>query len=750
MNLCDVCQTIDIRDLLQSFHDSEAFSVDVFKSPDPYLSSTPHFQPHHTSITALQNASKAGCELCEMIWAHCRIRSCDHSSPYGGDKCLCEKYRGPLRFVIYQGVYNSYAQLVVVAMSDNNRRGRPDGTWIAELDICIAKGAEIPEGDTHLLERLARNETPSNLRSEVCLSLAAGWLDKCSQEHAECDADQGKIALLPTRVIDVGDSLTPPHLHVSGDGETGKWVALSYCGGADSGFTLNASSFDNLRSGQPLSDFPPTLQDAVLVTRALGVRFLWIDSLCIFQDDTNDLAAEASRRSRVYSNAVVTIAATTAETVNDGFLDKREPHFNCSFPWRRHDHPDSVKNGCRTYPVFFRGGRSPLNKERPRDSPWATSGWTLQEELLSKRILYYTKQEMIWQCRAGTAAEPAEEPEPYSTLFSRLKKLSASSGDPEKSTKSATATYKVWYELLEEYVRRHLTSENDRLPAIGAIAESLHTQLNEQYCAGLWRGDLLFGLLWSIQCSSGGSGPPGRIIRRALLRLFDTQAKHPTLPAREIPTGVSKNHGPSWSWVGADTFVGLTWPQQLGTFDYLAKVGHVEVRGKIQDDFGPVEGAALTLDAPYRHLHLRLGTYSKSPWNPISLVQRALTRLSPLARTRKLAQIALTRPDYLASTTTSGSVIVPSSSTEFTLIQLAKTSLGPRPVLYLLLLQPRAKDKANKGEQQRYRRVGLLRLMPSKYDDDDYIGETMTDLLEGDAYREVTKRKWPVGTFVIE
>lgn len=544
--------------------------------------------------------------------------------------------------------------------------------------------------------------------------------------------------------------MTPPHLHVSGDGETGKWVALSYCGGADSSITLNSSSFENLRSGQPLSDFPLTLRDAVLVTRALGVRYLWIDCLCIFQDDTNDMAAEASRRSRVYSNAVVTIAATTAETVNDGFLDKREPHFNCSFPWRRHDHPDSVKNDCRTYPVFFRGDRSPLNKERPRDSPWATRGWTLQEELLSKRILYYTKQEMIWQCHAGTATEPAEEPEPYSTPFSRLKKLSASSGYPEKSTKSAAATYKLWYELLEEYVRRHLTSENDRLPAIGAIAESIQTQLNEQYCAGLWRGDLLFGLLWSLHCSSGGSGPPGRVIRRALLRLFDFQPKHPTLPAREIPAGVSKNRGPSWSWVGADTFVGLTWPQQIDTFDYLAKVVHVEVRGKIQDDFGRVEGAALTLDAPYRHLHLRLGTYLKSPWSPISLVQRALTRLSPLARTRKLAQIALTRPDYLASTKTSGSVIVPSSSTEFTLIQLAKTSVGTRPVLYLLLLQPQARDKANKGGQQHYRRVGLLRLMPSQYDDDDYIGETMTDLLEGDAYREVTKKKWPVGTFVIE
>ncbi|KAB8260325.1 hypothetical protein BDV32DRAFT_138179 [Aspergillus pseudonomiae] len=632
-------------------------------------------------------------------------------------------------------------------MSDNDKRGRPDGTWVAQLDICIAKDAEIPEGDTYLLERLARNEMPADLRSETCLSLAADWLDKCSREHAECDTDKDQPALLPTRVIDVGDSLTPPHLHVSENDETGKWVALSYCGGRDSGFTLNASSFNNLRSGQPLSDFPPTLQDAVLVTRALGVRYLWIDSLCSFQDDTNDLAVEASRTSRAFSNAAVTIAATSTETVNDGFLDKREPHYNCSFPWRREDHPDSVK----TYPVIFRSGRSPVNKARPRDSHWATSGRTLQEELLSKRLLYYTKREMIWECRAGTATEPAEEPTPRSTLFSKVKHLPTGSGKPEDSTKSAAATHEVWYALLQEYATRHLTSEDDYLPAISAIAESFHTQLKEQYCAGLWRGDLLFGLLWGLHCSSGGSGPPGKILRRAMLRFFGYDDKHPRLPARTIPTGVSKNRGPSWSWVGADTFDGLTWPSQSDdTLDYLAKVVGVEVRDKLHDDFGPVEGAVLTLDAPYRHLHLRLGGYSKSPWNPVNVVRRVLTRLSPLARTRKLAQIALMRPDYLASTTTGGSVNVSSSSVEFTLVQLAKTNIGSQPVLYLLLLQRLKRAKANSGGPQRYRRVGLLRLMPYKHDNDNYIGEEMTDLLEGAAYREVAKKEWPVGTFIID
>ncbi|KAE8381790.1 hypothetical protein BDV26DRAFT_301055 [Aspergillus bertholletiae] len=644
-------------------------------------------------------------------------------------------------------------------MSKTSKNGRPNGTWIAELDICIAKGAEIPEGDTHLLERLAWNETPSDLRSEMCLSLAATWLDKCLREHVKCDAYKGKPAVLPTRVIDVGNQLTPPHLHVSGDGETGQWVALSHCQTGqwmgladtlDSSLTLNASSFKNLCSGQSLSDFPLTLRDAVVVTRALGVRYLWVDFLCIFEDDINDMAIEASRVSQVYSNAVVTIAATSADTVNDGFLDKREPHYNCAFPWRRHDHPDSVKNGCNKYPIFFRTSRSRLSKERPSDSRWATKSWSFQEELMSKRLLYYTRREMIWQCCAGTATEPEEEPQHFSNLFSKLKDLSTASGNPKNTINPAAATYKVWYELIEQYVLRHHASDNDRLPAIGAIAELFHTQLKEQYCAGLWRDDLLFGLLWSIHCNSGGSGPPGRTFQRAFLRFWGYDDKHALQSPRKVLTGPSNHRRPSWSWVGADTFEGLTWPQRSETLDYLARVVDVEVHGKSHDDFGHIEGAALALDAPYRHLHLRLGTYSVFQWKPLSLIQRVLTRLSPLARTRKLAEIALTRPDYLAATTTSGSVIVDSTSTEFTLIQVAKGSVGSRPVFYLLLLQPQERDETNSGRPQCYRRVGLLRLMPSQHDNDNYIGEELTDLLEGDAYREVTKKKWPIGTFVID
>lgn len=149
------------------------------------------------------------------------------------------------------------------------------------------------------------------------------------------------------------------------------------------------------------------------------------------------------------------------------------------------------------------------------------------------------------------------------------------------------------------------------------------------------------------------------------------------------------------------------------------------------------------MEAPYRHVHLRLGAYTGSMLSPVTLAQRVLTRICPLASTRALAQLTLTRPDCLASTATSRSMIVPSTSTDFTLIQVAKINHPARPHLYLLVLHP---DSAKRGY---YRRVGLLVLKPRQNNNKNYMGEEMISRLEDAVYREVAVKKWPTGTFVI-
>ncbi|KAH6628442.1 hypothetical protein F5144DRAFT_309140 [Chaetomium tenue] len=247
-------------------------------------------------------------------------------------------------------------------------------------------------------------------------------------------------------------------------------------------------------------------------------------------------------------------------------------------------------------------------------------------------------------------------------------------GTPDDGTDATEATYSAWYKLVKEHTKQQLTSDNDHLPAVAASAKRFHAQLGDQYFAGLWRGDLLQGLLWGVVARSKGRGPPGSPLLRTRLRLlgyYEYQDNTAESASNEILPGFSSEHrAPSWSWAGAKPGVELSWPTEFyrGPFTYPAKVVSVEVRSKPGDDFGSVEGGELVLEAPYRHLHLWLGSYSGSLSNPASLVLRALTRLGRLPRTRKLAQLVLTRPHFLASTPSSRSVAAPRSSTRFTLI----------------------------------------------------------------------------------
>jgi hypothetical protein len=78
------------------------------------------------------------------------------------------------------------------------------------------------------------------------------------------------------------------------------------------------------RAGIPASELPKSLGNAIIATRKLGLRYLWIDSLCIVQDDKKDKAEEISEMPQIYQNAYVTISAASAANCHDGFLHVRK------------------------------------------------------------------------------------------------------------------------------------------------------------------------------------------------------------------------------------------------------------------------------------------------------------------------------------------------------------------------------------------------------------------------------------------
>ena len=141
-----------------------------------------------------------------------------------------------------------------------------------------------------------------------------------------------------------------------------------------------------------ISTLPRNFQDAILVTRKLGIQYIWIDSLCIIQDDLRDWEKEAKLMEQVFSSAYCTIAASSAKDSTVGFLSAREPAPFVRVPYTS----KSCLFVCEAMDDFHRDvGVGELN----------TRAWVLQERALSRRTLHFTKTQTYWECGRGIHCE---------------------------------------------------------------------------------------------------------------------------------------------------------------------------------------------------------------------------------------------------------------------------------------------------------------------------------------------------------
>lgn len=234
------------------------------------------------------------------------------------------------------------------------------------------------------------------------------YLHICDMQH-ECR--HGEDSALPTRVIDVGDGsyLEDLHLHVTNEGDRGKYLTLSHSWGKleqivlDKYLTYNCNLREKCR-GIVWADLPRTFQDAVTITRQLGMRFLWIDSICIIQrhkgcsavcDSLSDWDKEAGKMGRYYNWSYATLAATAATDSKAGFLHPRKKPRQCVNIRRSPSGSDIYV--CEPIDDF---------QTDVVDAALNTRGWVLQERALSRRIIHFTANQVYWECasaiRCGT------------------------------------------------------------------------------------------------------------------------------------------------------------------------------------------------------------------------------------------------------------------------------------------------------------------------------------------------------------
>ncbi|PMD35079.1 HET-domain-containing protein [Hyaloscypha variabilis F] len=331
-----------------------------------------------------------------------------------------------------------------------------------------------------------------------CFELARKWRDTCQEEHGNSCLQEMRHSL-PTRVIDVGpaDGSREPYLRITNH-EEGEWVALSHCWGRNSQFVTDSSNILNRQRSILMEDMPPTFLDAVIVTRKLGYRYLWIDSLCIIQKDHEDWAAESIRMRDYYKHSSITISADSASGDETGFL--KQPR----------DIPESFEIMLKTDDEI--GIRKPTQCPtfRYRDTCVSKRAWTLQEFILAPRSLLYTSSQLVWECQSRKYCESDDNSQDSdeNELYYGTKRFfitpSTKWGQPPELQKYFEPSFR-WYCLVNDYFFRDITYETDILPAISGLAREIQLQTGHTYAAGIWIEEICKGLLW--QAYGGGRMP---------------------------------------------------------------------------------------------------------------------------------------------------------------------------------------------------------------------------------------------------
>ena len=269
-------------------------------------------------------------------------------------------------------------------------------------------------------------------------------------------------------------------------------MALSHRWGVGRICRTLESVLDDYRNAIPMDEVSNVFRDAIEATRRLGIRYLWIDSLCIIQDSPEDWEIESGNMASIYSNASFTIAAALSGDSDTGLFAPRDPLLGKPCRINVRSPEDSTTEVIRIWSETDLRG---LNLAYLY--PLYTRAWVFQEHTLSPKILHFTPAGILWECLGANYAE-SEPLRQRQWQDAPIKFPLSSQPDLLDSSGQAIACDK-WLDLVETYSGRAMTFDTDWLPAMSGIAKVFSKQLQcdyDEYVGGLWRPDILRGLVW--------------------------------------------------------------------------------------------------------------------------------------------------------------------------------------------------------------------------------------------------------------
>jgi hypothetical protein len=252
---------------------------------------------------------------------------------------------------------------------------------------------------------------------------------------------------------------------------------LSHRWGLGNYTTLQENNLEQFCKEIPLDALSKTFLDAIQITREMGINYIWIDSLCIIQNNLTDWDKEAASMTEVYGGSSLNIAASGASDGSIGCFFVREQGWRCQIP--------IIAKGNR---ILYDVVSSSMLYDALDNTPLSKRGWVLQERLLPTQTLHFTSSEVFWKCRYKMASEAFPDRIPHQIYYSAYQYESPLS----KS---------MWNWIVKRYTNCDLTKHSDKLVAISGIARKIQFQTKDQYVSGLWRENMEDQLCWSIQYS---------------------------------------------------------------------------------------------------------------------------------------------------------------------------------------------------------------------------------------------------------
>lgn len=439
------------------------------------------------------------------------------------------------------------------------------------------------------------------------------WLHTCegSRSHRECQPSNG---YLPKRLIDVRSG-KPLRLvatkNLVQDPDSGRYATLSHCWGT----WLDTSPLRTTRETEMefsaiICDhlLPKTFRDAIKITRSLEIPYLWIDSMCIVQDNLDEWQTEASHMKDVYAGSVLTIAASDGKDSQWGCFPednstknaterKMEPILNLGIRNSGSDQYDGRSNSTDSTTRVFSFKHQDERCDHPQDfmvrfqasrpqnirrrAHLSTRGWVLQEQILSHRTVHCLDAEVHWQCRCSYKTQAGQD----------LLEDGSEYGLNLIDERTRHRSDQLWPKWAQDYSNREFTNATDRLPAFAGIASYYESLVLQETYLGIRKSSLTIDLSW-------------------------------------IRIGPNRAHGggdwPSWTWLCSDARVLMEYRGIVGQEDGYDILDHTTMVSHNICWSGPpmtslLESGLLILNGPVKGLGLRVAPEAKD-YNPAYLL----------------------------------------------------------------------------------------------------------------------------------